>query len=88
MSKSQIDQNSTSIELLKKDITYMKTGIDDIKSSMSELRHEITDGFATKQELKSLNERVGKMENLKDWAIKIVVGSIIVGLLTIMGIQR
>lgn len=85
--EKQVSENSSSIKLLTKDISYMRSGIDEIKNSINSLKIDINNGFATKEELNSLKGKIKDLEDLKGWAIKIVVGGIIVSLLAIIGIK-
>lgn len=83
----QVEDNTTSIALLGKDISYMKTGIDSIINSVKSLREDVSNGFAKKEEIESLKTRISTLENLKDWGIKIVVGAIIISLLSLVLIK-
>lgn len=87
----QIEKHSTSIALLQQGMDYMTNGIDDIKVSINSLRIDVSNGFAKKEEITSLRleilelkDKQEKLENLKDWAIKLVVGAIIVALLSLV----
>ena len=85
--KEKVEANSTAIEVFKQGFDYMKEGIDDIKSSLKDIKNEMRTSYATKDELKTVKEDVEGLLNLKEWAMKIVVSSIIVALLAIAGLR-
>ena len=82
-----ITSNTTSIKLLSQGIEYMTKGMDELKESFKEFREEIKDGFVTKQEFENLKEDVGDLKRIKEWTIKIIVGSVILGLLALLGLN-
>jgi len=85
--ENQTEQNSTAIKLIQQDMGYMKSGIDDIKSDIKDLKDAIEDGYTRKDEHQALENRVKSIENMKEWGIKIVIGSIILSLLTFIGLK-
>lgn len=76
----KVENHDTSIKLIEQSLTYMTTGIAEIKES-------IKNGLATKKDLDTLDMRVKNIESIKDWAIKIVLGAIIVSLLAVIGLK-
>lgn len=80
--KEKIETNSRTIALIKKDLEYMTKGIDEIKESINKM----VNGFVTIEQYRNLEKRVAEMENLKDWAMKLVFGAIILTVLAIIGI--
>lgn len=86
--EKQTDDNSTSIKLIQQDIGYMKTGIDNIQNDIKSLKDTIDDGYTRKDEHQALIKRVESIENLKEWAIKIIVGAIILSLLAFIGFKQ
>lgn len=64
----------------------MTKGIDEIKESMKELKYNITSGFVSIEQFRLLQLEVRGLQNLKDWAMKLVVGAIILSVLAVIGI--
>lgn len=87
-SSTQDRENATSIKLLEQGFEYMKAALDDIKNSITTLTHKLENGFVTKEEFSSLDKRVSGLEDLKAWALKIIVGSVIMGLLALLWSQK
>lgn len=85
---TQDQENATSIKLLEQGFEYMKSALDDIKESITSLTAKLENGFVTKEEFKTLDKRVSGLEDLKSWGLKIVVGSIIMGLLALLWSQK
>lgn len=84
----KIDGNSRKLLIMSKDFEYMKAGIDDIKDSLNMLRSEVRSSYATKQDLKSISERIGKFESLYEWVLRIIIGAIVSGILLLLGFNR
>jgi hypothetical protein len=84
--EKQVEINTSSISLIQKDLSYMTKGIDELKQMFNEFAKNLADGFVTKAEFNNLQEKVDGMVNLKDWAIKIILGAIIIALLALVGI--
>lgn len=82
----QTEMNTTSISLIQKDIQYMSKGIDEIKTSMKDLKDGLMQGFVTIEQFKNLQQEVWDLQNLKDWAMKIIFGAIILAVLAVIGI--
>lgn len=85
---TQDRENTTSIKLLEQGFEYMKSALDDIKESISVLTHKLENGFVTKEEFKALKEDVNELKELKGWAIKLVGGSVILGLMALLWSQK
>jgi hypothetical protein len=69
------------------DFTH-KDIIDRIDSQFTYLREEMKATYVTKDEFVPLTKRVRAIENNLSWAIKIVVGAVISGLLLLLGIKK
>lgn len=87
-SNTQDQDNATSIKLLEQGFEYMKSALDDIKESITILTNKLENGFVTKEEFKSLDKRVSGLEDLKGWALKIIVGGVIMSLLALVLSQK
>lgn len=85
---TQDQENATSIKLLEQGFEYMKTALDDIKLSINSLTAKLENGFVTKEEFKVLEMKVKEHDDLKGWAMKIIIGSIIMGLLALLWSQK
>ena len=85
---TQEEQNSVSIKLLSQSFEYMKTALDDIKTSIEDLKHEVKNGFVSKDEFMHLKLEVQELQDLKAWALRIIMGSIIMGLLALLWSQK
>lgn len=90
--EKRVDMHETAIQLTNQKLDLsLKTvtaGIDDIKASMVGLKDSIENGFVTKQEFTNLKEAVADLQNYKSWAIKIVLGAVIVGVLALLGLPK
>jgi hypothetical protein len=84
----QDQENATSIKLLEQGFEYMKSALDDIKESISLLTYKLENGFVTKEEFRSVKDDVRELQELKGWALKIIVGSVIMGLLALLWSQK
>lgn len=84
---SQVEDNRTSILLLKQDIGYVKSALDEIKNDIKDIKEELPNAFATKSELVNLDKRLKDVEDLKNWFVRIVLGAIIVSILALMGLN-
>lgn len=85
---TQDQENATSIKLLEQGFEYMKSALDDIKESITLLTHKLENGFVTKEEFSSLDKRVAGLEDLKNWGMRLVIGSVIMGLLALLWSQK
>ncbi len=85
---TQDQENATSIKLLEQGFEYMKSALDDIKTSITLLTTKLENGFVTKEEFNVLKGEVNDLKDLKAWGVKLVVGSIIMGLLALLWSQK
>lgn len=85
--RQQVEDNTTSIKLIQQSITYMTQGIDGIRSDVRELKETLNDAYVKKEEYNSLAEKVKSLEDLKNWALRIVIGAIIISLLSLVLIK-
>lgn len=85
---TQDQENATSIRLLEQGFEYMKSALDDIKESITILTHKLENGFVTKEEFRAVKDDVKELQDLKGWALKIVVGTVIVALLALVISQK
>lgn len=76
-----------SVELLKQDVSYLKVGIDEIREELRQMRQDFKDWYVSRDEYASLVREVKDLKSLKDWAIKLVIGSVIIALLAIIGLR-
>ena len=83
----QVDENTTSIALIKQDMQYMKDGIDNIIQSVKSLREDVSNGFVKKEEVDAIKTRISNLENLKEWAIRIVLGAVLLAILSLVLIK-
>lgn len=90
--EKRVDMHETAIQLTNQKLDLsLKTvtaGIDDLKASMTGLKESIDNGFVTKQEFSNLKEAVTDLQNYKSWAIKIVLGAVIAGVLALLGLPK
>jgi len=77
-----------SVELVKQDIGYLKLGVDEIREELRQMRTDFKDGYVSRDEYTALSREVRDLKNLKDWAIKIVLGAVLVGLLALLGLRQ
>lgn len=85
---TQDQENATSIKLLEQGFEYMKSALDDIKTSITNLTNKLENGFVTKEEFQVVKDDVKELQDLKGWALKIVLGSVIMGLLALLWSQK
>ena len=90
--EKRVDMHETAIQLtnqkLDLSLKTVTSGIDDLKASMVGLKESIDNGFVTKQEFLNLKEAVSDLQNYKSWAIKIVLGAVIAGVLALLGLPK
>ena len=79
----QIAEVATASAVIARDIGYMRNEIDKMVQKIDQLSKT----FATKESVEHLADRVNSIEIIKDWIIKIIVGSVIVGLLALLGLR-
>jgi hypothetical protein len=84
--KTQTEDNSTAIKLIQKDLSYMSSGITEIKDSIKELKDNMLNGFVSIEQFRNLQAEVRELKNLKDWAMRLVMGAIILAVLAVLGI--
>lgn len=82
--EKQVEKNTVSITLMEQTLSYMKSGIDDIKTEIASLKHDLMNGFVNKDQFTSLKNDVDDLKRMRDWAIKIIIGSIILALLSLI----
>lgn len=82
--EKETTDNSTAIKLMQKDVGYIQTDIGDIKKSVSDLSDTISDKFVNKEELGVVKSDVADLLSMRDWAVRIVVGAVIVALLALV----
>jgi len=70
-------KDDTSIALIKKDIQYLKDGIDDIKNTLSCLDKKYPS-------MEKYNLEVGPLVKAKDKIVWLVVSSVIIALLSVV----
>ena len=89
---SRLAEHNTAIELIKQDIRqeflHMKESVDSLAAQFKELKEQLISGFVTKEQHANLESRVAQIENMKDWVIKIVLGSVIIALLAVIGLNK
>lgn len=78
------EQNTSEIALIKQSLKYMKDGIDEIKQELRDFKRELIDGFVTKEKFQALEQDVKELKSLKEWALRIVLGAVIVALLALV----
>ena len=76
--------NSTAIKLIQKDLSYISTDVSEIKKSVTDLTATISEKFVGQKQHLELEGRVSKIESVYDWAVRIVLGSIIAALLALV----
>lgn len=85
---TQEQENSTSIKLLEQKLEYMQATLNEIKDSIANFMTDVKNGFVTKEEFRSLQKEVRDLQDLKSWAFKIIIGSVIMGLLALLWSQQ
>lgn len=83
----QVEENSTSIQLLKQSIDYMKEGLDDIKVSITSLRAELKNGFVTKEQFERLKADVVELKNVYNLVMKTLIIAVVAAVLTTIGLN-
>lgn len=90
--ESQLAEHNTAIELIKQEIRqeflHMKESIDSLAEQFKDMKNQLISGFVTKEEHASLRRDVDELLSLKGWAIRIVVGAIIISLLALIGVRQ
>lgn len=90
--EKKVDLHDTAIQLTNQKLELsMKTvtqGIEDLKNGLSDLKTSIDSGYVTKQQFENIRSDVEDLKSLKGWAIKIVVGAVIVGVLALLGLPK
>lgn len=82
-----MEENSTSIQLLKQSIDYMKEGLDDIKVSITSLRAELKNGFVTKEQFERLKADVVELKNVYNLVMKTLIIAVVAAVLTTIGLN-
>jgi hypothetical protein len=72
---------------MSKDLEYMKAGIDDIKESVKRLSKEVRGSYATKEDVREIESKIEKYDSLIEWVLRIIVGALIVGILSLLGVK-
>lgn len=90
--EKRVDMHETAIQLVNQRLDLsLKTvtnGIDDLKQSVNGLKTSIDNGYVTKQQFENVKNDVDDLKSLKGWAMKIVIGAVIVGVLALLGLPK
>lgn len=89
--EKRVGSNETDIKLLgqKVDLTVnnITKSFDALTEGISDLRHSIENGFVSKEQFERVKQDVANIQDIKAWAIKIVVGAVLVALLSLVIIK-
>lgn len=58
-----------------------------IETSLDDLKKQIDSNFTPKSDFYSLDKRVGGIEDFNRWAVRLIIGAIIVAVLSWIGLQ-
>lgn len=72
---------------MDKSIAIIETKVESIENTLDRIEKKIDNETVRKESFKALNARVGKLESMRDWAVRIVIGAIILGLLGLVGLR-
>lgn len=75
-------------ELVEEKFRNVHKRIDGVHDEVSELEVLVKSDYATKDTANGIDTRVKKFENFWDWAIKILLGALILGTLAILGLGQ
>jgi|TARA_Y100000034_G_C6879939_1_gene403019 hypothetical protein len=86
---SQLLDNKQQIKLavMANDVSYIKGAVDKLEKNQNKHIELIKSEYAKKIELENLEERVESFEKLRDWAGKVILGVLILGILALLGFQ-
>lgn len=89
--EKRIESHETDIKLLgqKVDLTVgnISKAIDALTKGVDDLRHSIENGFVSKEQFERVKIEVANIQDIKTWAIKIVVGAVLVALISLVIIK-
>jgi len=74
------------IELIEEKIINVKKDVQHAQKSVDDLEQTVKKEYTPLIKTKEIDKRVGKFENFWDWAIKIILGAIILGIITLLGL--
>lgn len=81
-------------ELIDEKFETVKNKISDVRGEVKEVENEVTDlenlikkEYTPLTTTSGIDKRVTKFEGIWDWGIKIILGSLIVGILALLGLK-
>jgi len=81
-------RNEVQLAVMSEKIKNIESNVSDIKTSISGLQHSIDDGYAKKAELEDVRADVRSVQSQISWAVKIVLGVVITGVLGLLYANR
>lgn len=74
---------ATASAIVARDIGYMRQEMEKLITKIDALNAQ----FVTKSEYEDIEQRLNKLESLKDWIVRLVLGAVIMGLLALLGLK-
>lgn len=81
-------RNEVKLAVMSEKITNIETNVSEIKSSLKNLQHSMDDGYARKIDLAETQKEVDSLKNNVGWAVKIVLGAVILAILGLVIVNR
>jgi hypothetical protein len=75
------------IAVIEEKITNIWREIADVRNDVQVVKNELYKDYATKNFVDGLDKRVSKGENIWDWGIKIILATLILGVLALLGLK-
>jgi hypothetical protein len=92
MPRKKSDDLEQQVALIQQDFDYMKSGIDEIKESIKDFRHDMSNTFVTKDQFEPFRKDVEDLKQIPVWIGRTVFGAaltaIIAGFFAIVGIKK
>lgn len=79
------NKNTVNIELIDEKIKNIKDDIKRLETDVEDFKKVIPNTYATISTTTGLDLRVKRFESFWEWALKIILGAILMGILTILG---
>ena len=81
-------RNEVKLAVMAEKVGNIESDVKDIKTSITDLQHSMDDGYAKKIDVENVAVRVKVIEGQRDWAVKIVIGAIILSILGLVLVNK
>lgn len=80
-------RNEIQLAVMAEKVSNIEKKTTAIEQGISDLQHSIDNGYARKGDLDELRRTVSKMESQRDWAVKLIIGAVIISILALLGLR-